>query len=75
MEFSEAAMAGDYSAALQLEGVGDLSVGIVRADGLKCTRCWNYSTQVGGSSNGQSHGLLYAATSLRGRALVPYTLE
>lgn len=47
VESSEAAAAAaDYSAVLQLEGVGALTVGIVRADGAKCSRCWNYSTQV-----------------------------
>lgn len=46
VDSSEAAAAADYSAQLQLEGIGELTVGIVRADGIKCSRCWNYSTQV-----------------------------
>ncbi|MGB3206292.1 MAG: zinc finger domain-containing protein [Crinalium sp.] len=25
----------------------NLSVGVVKADGEKCDRCWNYSIQVG----------------------------
>jgi hypothetical protein len=29
-----------------LEGVGEVAVGVERADGGKCSRCWNYSTQV-----------------------------
>ena len=33
---------------VQYKMQGDnLSVGIVKADGEKCDRCWNYSTQVG----------------------------
>lgn len=30
-------------------GVGAISVGVARADGSKCARCWNYSPQVGAS--------------------------
>ena len=29
-----------------VDGVGDVAVGVQRADGSKCSRCWNYSTQV-----------------------------
>ena len=29
----------------------DLAIGIVKADGEKCDRCWNYSTQVGSFSD------------------------
>lgn len=47
VDSSEAVAAADYRAQLQLEGVGELAIGIVRADGPKCSRCWNYSTQVG----------------------------
>ncbi len=43
------AAATEHTATLQLEGVGDLTVGIARARGSKCSRCWNYSEQVGGS--------------------------
>ncbi|KAL3159350.1 hypothetical protein ABBQ32_011301 [Trebouxia sp. C0010 RCD-2024] len=37
----------DFSATVQLEQLGQVTVGITRADGLKCARCWNYSTHVG----------------------------
>ncbi|KAL3685804.1 hypothetical protein R1sor_003826 [Riccia sorocarpa] len=30
-----------------LEGYGDLWVGVARADGAKCERCWNYTLAVG----------------------------
>ena len=29
-----------------VEGVGEVAVGVERADGGKCGRCWNYSDQV-----------------------------
>lgn len=45
-ESSEAAADAAYSAQLNPEGVGELTVGVSRADGTKCTRCWNYSVQV-----------------------------
>lgn len=38
-----AAFTGTYSAA----GLGDLWIGVSRADGSKCERCWNYSQVVG----------------------------
>ena len=28
-------------------GAGEISVGVVRADGAKCARCWNFSPAVG----------------------------
>lgn len=28
-------------------GAGELTVGVSRADGHKCSRCWNYSTSLG----------------------------
>jgi len=31
----------------QIDGVGDVIIGVDRADGHKCERCWNYSTLVG----------------------------
>jgi isoleucyl-tRNA synthetase len=31
--------------------VGDVCLGIARADGQKCERCWNYSTHVGESAD------------------------
>lgn len=34
----------------EIEGVGELLVGVARADGSKCERCWNYSTLVGNST-------------------------
>lgn len=45
----EAATAGAaYSATADLEeGTGSVTVGVARADGAKCGRCWNYSTHVG----------------------------
>ena len=46
LDSSDAALAADYTAKLQLEGIGDLSIGIARADGSKCSRCWNYSSEV-----------------------------
>ena len=30
-----------------LSGAGKISVGVQRAGGLKCARCWNYSAGVG----------------------------
>ena len=32
------------------KGEGDLSVSVGRADGIKCERCWNYTTDVGSVS-------------------------
>jgi isoleucyl-tRNA synthetase len=32
---------------LQSDGIG---IGVVKADGEKCDRCWNYSLQVGEST-------------------------
>jgi len=31
--------------AVAVDGVGEVAVGVERADGAKCGRCWNYSTQ------------------------------
>jgi len=36
-----------YATSTSLEGVGHLKIGVDRADGTKCERCWNYSTLVG----------------------------
>jgi len=47
VELAAEAEGTDYSAALEVEGVGALTVGIARARGGKCQRCWNYSEQVG----------------------------
>ncbi|KAI7846319.1 hypothetical protein COHA_000156 [Chlorella ohadii] len=50
----EAASEGEfaaYAARAELEeGGGLVAVGIARADGRKCNRCWNYSTHVGSDS-------------------------
>ena len=39
---AELVLAADYKSALDW-----VSIGVVSADGEKCDRCWNYSTQVG----------------------------
>ncbi|KAJ3699150.1 hypothetical protein LUZ61_002855 [Rhynchospora tenuis] len=39
----EAAYSGSYSD----PSSGEIWIGVARADGLKCERCWNFSTQVG----------------------------
>lgn len=41
------AQALKYKTTATLEGVGVLKIGVGRADGSKCERCWNYSTLVG----------------------------
>jgi isoleucyl-tRNA synthetase len=28
-------------------GIGEMSIKVERADGVKCERCWKYSTKVG----------------------------
>ncbi|MCO5558729.1 hypothetical protein L7F22_012315 [Adiantum nelumboides] len=38
-----------YTGTSVLEGLGDLWVGVSKADGSKCERCWNYSVKVGSS--------------------------
>jgi isoleucyl-tRNA synthetase len=38
----------DVKYTAQIEGLG---IGVVDADGKKCDRCWNYSTQVGTCSD------------------------
>ncbi|EFN52326.1 hypothetical protein CHLNCDRAFT_36907 [Chlorella variabilis] len=44
-----AAEGAAYSATAVLEEAGgsEVTVGVARADGRKCNRCWNYSTHVG----------------------------
>ncbi|PSC70632.1 isoleucine-tRNA ligase [Micractinium conductrix] len=43
-----AAEGAAYSASAELdEGGGAVTLGVARADGAKCKRCWNYSTHVG----------------------------
>jgi isoleucyl-tRNA synthetase len=53
---SEVEVVGDEQAAgqgaavtkeVEVEGVGKVTVGVRRAAGKKCARCWNYSTEVG----------------------------
>ena len=40
---------GVYAARAELEeGGGEVAVGIARADGRKCNRCWNYRCGAGG---------------------------
>jgi hypothetical protein len=41
------AQAAEYTASLQLPsgGGGELVIGVARARGSKCSRCWNYSEQ------------------------------
>ncbi|KAL4446248.1 hypothetical protein ABPG77_003055 [Micractinium sp. CCAP 211/92] len=46
-----AAEGAAYSATAQLEeGAGEVTLGVARADGAKCKRCWNYSSHVGASA-------------------------
>jgi hypothetical protein len=44
------AQAAEYTASLQLPGGGggELVIGVARARGGKCSRCWNYSEQARG---------------------------
>jgi isoleucyl-tRNA synthetase len=42
------AAAAEYSSTVEVEGVdGKVTVGVGRAEGRKCGRCWNYSDRVG----------------------------
>jgi len=41
------AQALKYKTSASVEGVGVLKIGVDRADGSKCERCWNYSPLVG----------------------------
>lgn len=36
-----------YHQEVQIEGLGRVVIGVARADGSRCNRCWNYSTGVG----------------------------
>ncbi|KAG2490299.1 hypothetical protein HYH03_011250 [Edaphochlamys debaryana] len=40
-----------HSSSPSAAGAGDITIGVARADGTKCSRCWNYSTQVGSASS------------------------
>lgn len=46
----EEAMESDFHLEGSIEGVGEVAVGVRKALGLKCARCWNYSTSVGQDS-------------------------
>lgn len=37
----------NYTGRCSLEGCGDIWIGVCRANGSKCERCWNYSDKVG----------------------------
>jgi isoleucyl-tRNA synthetase len=41
------AAAAPYTSSVVLEGGGEVTVGVMRAAGRKCGRCWNYSERVG----------------------------
>jgi isoleucyl-tRNA synthetase len=47
---SQAELVDTLTAGSRGEEVPELQIGITRADGDKCERCWNYATTVGGSS-------------------------
>jgi len=38
---------GGFCETVETEAAGSVTVGVVRAAGSKCARCWNFSTQVG----------------------------
>jgi len=45
---SDAATAGcDFKSIVDVPGAGTVSVGVARASGAKCARCWNFSNLVG----------------------------
>lgn len=45
---ADVATAMAYSASAEVEGIeGAVTIGVGKADGHKCARCWNYSTEVG----------------------------
>lgn len=43
----DAAVACAYNMVSSIDGLGEVAVGVAKADGSKCIRCWNYSTDVG----------------------------
>ncbi|GMH36377.1 hypothetical protein BSKO_04245 [Bryopsis sp. KO-2023] len=43
----DVAMGCEFNSVAQVEGLGEVAVGVARADGGKCGRCWNYSSAVG----------------------------
>ncbi|KAL4539563.1 hypothetical protein Ndes2437B_g02070 [Nannochloris sp. 'desiccata'] len=45
---ADAATAMVYSASVEVDGIeGVVTIGVGKADGHKCARCWNYSEEVG----------------------------
>jgi len=45
---SDAAVAGcEFTSIVDIPGAGTVSVGVARASGAKCARCWNFSNLVG----------------------------
>lgn len=44
---AEAAKGAAYSGGAAVEGAGEVTVGVQRAPGAKCDRCWNFSQLVG----------------------------
>ena len=58
MDSADEALAAPYSSSAALEeaeGGGNVTVGVGRADGAKCARCWNYRW-AGGRGGGQRAG-------------------
>ena len=45
---SAVSSSSEYNGSLDLpNSAGSVTAGVVRAEGSKCQRCWNYSTKVG----------------------------
>ena len=44
---AEEAAAAPFSEKAEVAGAGEVTVGVARAAGSKCARCWNYSTRLG----------------------------
>ena len=51
VEVAEMATAAAFHSATEVEGVGVVTIGVSKAAGKKCGRCWNYSTAVGHDSD------------------------
>ena len=48
VDSSDAAVNGcDFTSVVDVPGAGAVSVGVARAEGHKCARCWNFSPLVG----------------------------
>ena len=43
--------ASDYSATVNVAGHSTVTIGVARAKGHKCQRCWNYSEAVGSAED------------------------